>query len=520
MNISNPFSKFDKNIAFFRVDSSADIGGGHLFRCLNLAQQLHHNNFDIVFICKNLAGNQNDKITALGYELRCLNEDENQPFDPDIDAKATASLIEQYHGSNVGRLLLTDHYQINGDWYRYIIPMVNLTIAIDDLANRTLPVDIVVNTGLSTTHHDYVPWTNPDTTLLLGSKYTMLNSSFAKYRTTVEEKSNPDINNILIFFGTSDPKEHVLLTLAALQMWPEYHNYHWTILLSEQAKHFNKVSSAVLQDFPDIKLSKFEADMAEFLSQFDLVIGANGINSFERCVLGIPAITLNAADNQQENAQTLSKLNAILVVDEQPEALEKAMINAIEKIIHTPKLYQQMQQSALKVCDHLGIERIIKSILSMRLRAKLISATQQQLNILYDWQTSPQTRQFSRNPKPPTIEEHTQWYNALLKDSNRQLYFVEQANTLVAMVRIDFNQHTKNYENEISIIVSPSARNQGIGQLALQLIRQRYNHLSLSAYIQNEHKRSIKLFEQCGYKNVANCWYINPRKDTHEQDNH
>lgn len=56
----------------FRVDSSSQIGSGHLMRCLTLAGQLK-NKTDIIFISRDLdGGNLIELIEKNGYRLLTL----------------------------------------------------------------------------------------------------------------------------------------------------------------------------------------------------------------------------------------------------------------------------------------------------------------------------------------------------------------------------------------------------------------------------------------------------------------
>ncbi|WP_288255723.1 hypothetical protein [uncultured Prochlorococcus sp.] len=50
------------NSVVFRVDSSLEIGTGHLYRCLNLARSFSSSNLKIVFVCRNHNGNLIDLI--------------------------------------------------------------------------------------------------------------------------------------------------------------------------------------------------------------------------------------------------------------------------------------------------------------------------------------------------------------------------------------------------------------------------------------------------------------------------
>ncbi len=53
------------NKVVFRVDSSSQIGSGHLMRCLTLAKMLKE--VEIMFISRNLSGNLNFLIEQEGY---------------------------------------------------------------------------------------------------------------------------------------------------------------------------------------------------------------------------------------------------------------------------------------------------------------------------------------------------------------------------------------------------------------------------------------------------------------------
>ena len=56
---------------FVRVDSSTNIGTGHVMRCLTLAKQLKKMNFDVEFISKKLGG---DISQLVNLQLKMLSK--------------------------------------------------------------------------------------------------------------------------------------------------------------------------------------------------------------------------------------------------------------------------------------------------------------------------------------------------------------------------------------------------------------------------------------------------------------
>lgn len=55
-----------------RADASLLIGTGHIMRCLTLAEKLIANQHEVVFICREHAGNMIDFIRSKGYKVYVL----------------------------------------------------------------------------------------------------------------------------------------------------------------------------------------------------------------------------------------------------------------------------------------------------------------------------------------------------------------------------------------------------------------------------------------------------------------
>ena len=64
----------------FRVDSSTQMGLGHLMRCLSLADELKKQNHNITFICRELNGNS---IELAKYKHTVITLPKNENFQSD-----------------------------------------------------------------------------------------------------------------------------------------------------------------------------------------------------------------------------------------------------------------------------------------------------------------------------------------------------------------------------------------------------------------------------------------------------
>jgi spore coat polysaccharide biosynthesis predicted glycosyltransferase SpsG len=96
--------------------------------------------------------------------------------------------------------------------------------------------------------------------------------------------------------------------------------------------------------------------MAELMAASDLAIGAAGTMAWERCSLGLPALTLVIADNQRAGARALAAAGASLPLDlpVTPASLAPVMARALE-----PETLRAMQDAAARVTDGGGVERVV-----------------------------------------------------------------------------------------------------------------------------------------------------------------
>ncbi|HIA01277.1 MAG TPA: UDP-2,4-diacetamido-2,4,6-trideoxy-beta-L-altropyranose hydrolase, partial [Myxococcales bacterium] len=138
-----------------RVDASHVIGSGHLMRCLTLAHALKQHQVETLFISRELPDHMLGTIETEGYKLVRLPAPVEPVVNPaneydewlgvpwESDAEQTQAAL----GAGVD-CLIVDHYGLDHRWHRAVESMAGKILVIDDLANRSLHCDFVLNQNL------------------------------------------------------------------------------------------------------------------------------------------------------------------------------------------------------------------------------------------------------------------------------------------------------------------------------------------------------------------------------------
>ena len=177
-----------KNNLFIRVDSSPEIGIGHMMRCLTLAQELK-NNFDkIIFLTQKDSGNFIGTIMKNKFEVIFIPTTNN---DPNI----IKNLITTY--SENKNFLLIDHYDIDSNFESSLKNIFERIFVIDDLANRKHDCDLLIDQNYyRDLNQRYEKLIQNGTIALLGPKYAIIRPEFRKINKKAIKKKFTDKKNI------------------------------------------------------------------------------------------------------------------------------------------------------------------------------------------------------------------------------------------------------------------------------------------------------------------------------------
>ena len=355
----------------FRVDTGEEIGSGHFMRCLTLANHLRKNGGEFFFIC-------DDGLDVVSKYLRrddyyLFNEDQNRSFEFNEsikekneykswvrcgwkeDARQTKNII----GKSKPDWLVVDHYGIDSQWHNELRSSVNKIMVIDDLANRALDCDMVVDQTYGRLEQCYSSLVGSNCECLLGVEYAMIRPEFKALREISlrrrELKSSIDV--VFVFMGGAD---HLNLTEKVINALSEIvwnRSAVVNVALSSSAPYLDEVIQAGKKINLDVNIHVDSNSMAELMMQSDIGIGAAGTASWERCVMGLPTMITAYADNQRIIAENLVRSGAVQYWSD-----VGSLKNKIEKLIGCPEELQHMSSTSAGICDGIGCQRVVSAM--------------------------------------------------------------------------------------------------------------------------------------------------------------
>lgn len=335
--------------AVFRTDASATIGGGHVARCLALADALASKDWSCRFAVNQqtmaampaLAASRHDCIRLTGGGL-----DDAAEIKPSIEGTID--------------LLIVDHYQRDVRFESACRSWAGHILVIDDLANRRHDADFLLDQTLGREEVDYVSLVPPGCRMLLGPHFALLRPQFARARADALDRRDGGLRRILICMGNSDP--HDMTTVALRGIAQSGVTAAIDIVLGSISSNRESVAAEIAEFKGDICLHIDVQDMATLMAAADLAIGSSGVIAWERCAVGLPTIAIITADNQRMIAANLSAAGAVQLAGDWKEASAEAISGVVAAVARRPELLTEMSRKAAAVCDGNGLDRATSTI--------------------------------------------------------------------------------------------------------------------------------------------------------------
>lgn len=326
--------KMTEKTAYFRCDASAQIGGGHVMRCLTLASALKKN----------------------GWRCNFITIDDSTKFLPILEEKADAILSPDYT-PDTADVLIVDHYDLDTNYEGVARYWANKILVIDDLADRHHECDLLLDQTWGREKSDYKDLVPAQAKILCGSSYALLKKEFSELRprALIKRDNIRQVENILVGFGASNPDGLVEMVMSALSRFRDR-----PLDIHVVGKIENQTLSG---DYPhQVHFHGNVENMENYMLEADLAIGGGGTTSWERACLGLPTLLIEMATNQRMISQNLDNQGVLRRIGAIDSITEEEIDRAFQEICNNAKSLRSMSAAAADICDGQGAARMVKEI--------------------------------------------------------------------------------------------------------------------------------------------------------------
>jgi UDP-2,4-diacetamido-2,4,6-trideoxy-beta-L-altropyranose hydrolase len=347
----------------FRTDASVTMGTGHVMRCIALAQAVQDAGGSAVFAMAATTAGVQARLAAESCDLLFLPCDGRS----DEDAQQTISLARE----RAVDWIVVDGYQFTADYQQALKAAGSKIVFVDDYGHAAhYPADLVLNQNAYADEKLYAA-REPYTRLLLGSDYCLLRREFISWRGW-KRVIAPVGNKILVTMGGSDPENFTAVVIEGLR---QLNNVATTVVVGGSNPHFESLQRMVLQSGEQFRLMTSVANMADLMAWADLAVSGAGSTCWEMCLLQLPMMLIDLADNQKPIAHVLEASGAAVHLGTYPESQVKTQLGSAgvvtgKKIAERVSnlLASETERSALsarcgKLVDGRGAERVCSELL-------------------------------------------------------------------------------------------------------------------------------------------------------------
>lgn len=490
-----------------RADASQAIGTGHIRRCLALAGALRDLGAEVRFVIRDLGVDAGAIVTDHGFALLTLPAPPpDAPIrstlahagwagvDAQTDATETAALLGDWFPD----WMVVDHYAFDAEWHDTVRQALGCRVAaIDDLADRPLAVDVIVDHNYNADHRaKYAGSLRPGTVMLGGPRFALISSAFAEAPRYV---CGDTARSVGIFMGGIDAAGLSTIALDAIGLAGFARVVE--IVATSANPHLSRLrAAAAARGQTELQIDL--PDLAAFFARHDVQIGAGGGASWERCCIGAPTILLVAADNQLAVVPALVA-EGVVLSPEPLGTLDPADIaQSLQRLLHDAALRRDLSARSVAQVDGLGARRVALRLASDQLWVK--PATHADARRMHDWRDHPVTRGVSRETGAIAWADHLAWLDRVLADPQRTLLIGMIGDVAIGVVRFD---RRPDGGAEVSLYLDPALHGLGLGAAMLRAGEEAVADLDIHAEVLEGNSGSARLFASAGFRRVdATHW--------------
>ncbi|HEY3813405.1 MAG TPA: UDP-2,4-diacetamido-2,4,6-trideoxy-beta-L-altropyranose hydrolase [Caulobacteraceae bacterium] len=334
------------------ADAGPEIGGGHVMRCLTLAQALRAKGAEVAFMASPPVAGILDLFAPPDIGRVAARD-----ADPAI---LTQHAVEAAEGFDA---LVFDSFRLDAQAHR-AIARGKPALVVDDLADRALDGKLIVEPDPGIEAMDYDGLIPSDARLMIGPDYAFVRPRFAELRheALTRRAARAPVKRVLAAMGLTDVGG--ITARVVDRMLPRLGDAALDVVLGPDTASEARMQTLAARD-PRVSVHVAVKDMAALMAQADLCVGAGGASVWERCTLGLPTVLVVLADNQAGVGKWLANHGAVDLADARAPDFDASFDRAFTGLMRSPDRVARLAAKSAELCDGLGAPRVAEAFLEI-----------------------------------------------------------------------------------------------------------------------------------------------------------
>lgn len=476
------------NALLIRADAGPEIGAGHAMRCLALAQAWQDIGGTATFALGGSLPGLEGRLRSERIAVERIAVQSGGPEDADQAIRLARRLNSTW--------MVVDGYRFTEDYLRRIRTAGLCVLLIDDCGQAGhYSAELVLNQNIHA-HVSLYEDREPQTRLLLGTRYAMLRREFAAWRTWCRE-TRSDVRQLLVALGGSDQRDAALKVIRAIQEIAS-EGTEAVIATGGSDEYVQVLHSAATGGHARIRVARNVENIPELMARSDVAVCAAGSTCWEAAFMGLPSLLGTLADYQKPMADGLHQAGAAVMLGSLAALSPGEIADALARLIAEPATRDAMGRRGRELVDGRGANRVAAQIQLEKLTLRPVDPNDRRM--IWQWSNEPEARAASFHAGFITWEQHIRWFGSQLEDPNVHFCVAEwPIGFPVGQIRC----HVTGNEATVSVALAPQWRDLGYGTRFIDMMSQHTfestNVCLIHAYVKPGNHASIRAFTKAGY---------------------
>jgi UDP-2,4-diacetamido-2,4,6-trideoxy-beta-L-altropyranose hydrolase len=394
--------------------------------------------------------------------------------------------------------IVVDGYHFTAEYQDSLKAAGFRILFVDDYGHaRGYSADLVLNQNVCASEALYEN-RDPRTQMLLGSRYCLLRREFSAWRDW--KRDLPLVGRrVLVTMGGSDPENLTARVVDALAL-VGIEDLEAIVVVGGSSPHAELVEGRA-QGGKNISVRRDVTNIAELMAWADAAVSSAGTTCWELCLLSVPALLVDVAENQTALARELARRRCAIHLGGPRDFTAQQLAQELERLLRSAETRRALSVGCRELVDGRGAMRVVSA---MRAGLRLRQAREEDCRVLWEWANDPQVRAAAFSSEPIPWERHQVWFASKMRDPDCRILVAEdERGRAVGQFRVDWRSEQ---DGDIDVSVAAECRGAGYGAVlidsgASSVFAERGERLH--AFVKVENEASRRAFEQAGFESLG-----------------